>query len=96
MSKKNTGDVQGYNIPKEMVQEWADSFEQDEDTHRIICPSCGEILAIVSGPAKGLQAVCPFCGASTMIDVGEDGSTRSSTMTKEQYAEYLRKKNKKQ
>ncbi len=96
MSIKKTDDIQGYNIPQEMVQEWADSFKDDKNTRRIICPTCGEILAIVTGAVKSLQAVCPYCGASTLIDVNEDGSTKSSTLTKEQYAEYLRRKNKQQ
>ncbi|MCD8307973.1 MAG: hypothetical protein LUD51_07105 [Clostridia bacterium] len=91
--RKDDEDIQGYNVPREMVQEWADSHENDADTRKVICPHCGEVLAIITGPAKGMQVVCPKCGYSTLIDVGEDGSTRSSTMTKEQYADFLKKKN---
>ncbi|MCD8285808.1 MAG: hypothetical protein LUD50_01085 [Clostridia bacterium] len=94
MSKKKTEEIQGYNVPEELVHEWADSHDDDPNTRKVICPNCGEVLAIITGAAKGMQVVCPKCGYSTLIDVGADGSTKSSTMTKAQYEEFLRKKNK--
>ncbi len=85
-----------YIIPEDMVQEWANSHtpEPGSKAFMVYCPVCHEPVIYINGAGKGIQSVCPGCGASILTDVDADGICHSSFMPAEQYAAYLRQREK--